>query len=65
VVVPGHGKPVGPAFVAAQRDALARVAQLHAAVAEGELDAATAERRSPYPGVRWPHGSGPGCGAHR
>jgi glyoxylase-like metal-dependent hydrolase (beta-lactamase superfamily II) len=54
VVVPGHGDPVAAGFVTAQRDDLARVAALHAAVAAGKLDAATADRRSPYPGVRWP-----------
>ena len=54
VVVPGHGDPVDPAFVAAQRAELAEVAALHAAVAAGELDAATAARRSPYPNVPWP-----------
>ena len=35
VVVPGHGDPVDPAFVAAQRAELAEVAALHAAVAAG------------------------------
>ena len=50
-VVPGHGEPVGPGFVAAQRDALAAVAELYRLVAEGELDAAAAARRSPFPGV--------------
>jgi glyoxylase-like metal-dependent hydrolase (beta-lactamase superfamily II) len=53
-VVPGHGEPVDAAFVAAQRRELAAVAALHAAVAAGELDAARAQARSPYPGVRWP-----------
>jgi glyoxylase-like metal-dependent hydrolase (beta-lactamase superfamily II) len=53
-VVPGHGDPVDAAFVAEQRDCLAEVAALHAAVAAGELDLAGAERRSPYPGVPWP-----------
>jgi glyoxylase-like metal-dependent hydrolase (beta-lactamase superfamily II) len=54
VVVPGHGDPVDAAFVAGQRDALAEVATLHAAVGRGELDTAAASRRSPYPDVPWP-----------
>jgi glyoxylase-like metal-dependent hydrolase (beta-lactamase superfamily II) len=54
VVVPGHGEPVDPEFVAHQRTELAEVAALHAAVAAGELDAATAALRSPYPDVPWP-----------
>ncbi|MFC5996725.1 MBL fold metallo-hydrolase [Pseudonocardia hispaniensis] len=54
VVVPGHGEPMTPSEVADQRDALERVAALHAAVATGALDAAEAQRRSPFPGVRWP-----------
>jgi glyoxylase-like metal-dependent hydrolase (beta-lactamase superfamily II) len=53
-VVPGHGDPVDPAFVAAQQAELAEVAALHAAVADGSLPAAEAARRSPYPGVPWP-----------
>ncbi|QYN34431.1 MBL fold metallo-hydrolase [Pseudonocardia sp. DSM 110487] len=53
-VVPGHGDPVNPAFVAGQRAELAEVAALHAAVAEGRLSAAEAAHRSPYPGVPWP-----------
>lgn len=53
-VVPGHGRPVDAAFVTAQRDELAEVAALHAAVVAGTLDAATADQRSPYPGVPWP-----------
>lgn len=52
-VVPGHGAPVDAAFVAEQRDRLAEIAVLHAAVGRGELSAAEAERRSPYPGVPW------------
>ncbi|MEJ3652861.1 MBL fold metallo-hydrolase [Actinomycetes bacterium KLBMP 9759] len=55
-VVPGHGDPVGPEFVAEQRAQLAIVAALHAAVARGELTAAAADERSPYPGVHWPTG---------
>lgn len=56
-VVPGHGDPVDPAFVAGQRAELAEVAALHAAVAEGTLSAVDAARRSPYPDVPWPLGS--------
>ena len=52
-VVPGHGDPVDAAFVAEQRDRIAEIAALHAAVARGELAAEEAERRSPYPGVRY------------
>lgn len=54
VVVPGHGDAVDAAFVAAQRDGLAEVAALHAAVAAGTLDVPTARRRSPHPCVPWP-----------
>jgi glyoxylase-like metal-dependent hydrolase (beta-lactamase superfamily II) len=54
VVVPGHGDPVDTAFVETQGAALAEAAALHAAVAAGELDAPSADRRSPLPGVRWP-----------
>jgi glyoxylase-like metal-dependent hydrolase (beta-lactamase superfamily II) len=54
VVVPGHGEPVDPGFVAAQRTELAAVAALHSAVGAGQIDAATAQARSPYPGVPWP-----------
>jgi glyoxylase-like metal-dependent hydrolase (beta-lactamase superfamily II) len=53
IVVPGHGEPVDPAFVAAQRAELAEVAVLRAAVAAGRIDAATAARRSPYPDMLW------------
>jgi glyoxylase-like metal-dependent hydrolase (beta-lactamase superfamily II) len=53
-VVPGHGDPVDPSFVARQRAELAEVAALHAAVARGALSAAEAARRSPYPDVPWP-----------
>jgi glyoxylase-like metal-dependent hydrolase (beta-lactamase superfamily II) len=52
-VVPGHGDPVDPSFVATQRAELADVAALHAAVARGALSAAEAARRSPYPDVPW------------
>ncbi|MHA6630542.1 MBL fold metallo-hydrolase [Pseudonocardia sichuanensis] len=54
VVVPGHGDPVGAAFVDRQRAELAEVATLHAAVGRGEITATEAARRSPYPGVPWP-----------
>ena len=54
LIVPGHGDPVGPAFVAEQRDRLAEVADLHGAVARGELGPGEATARAPYPGVRWP-----------
>ncbi|GAA0906502.1 MBL fold metallo-hydrolase [Pseudonocardia zijingensis] len=56
-VVPGHGEPVDPAFVAGQRAELAEVAALYDAVARGALTAAEAARRSPYPDVPWPIGS--------
>jgi glyoxylase-like metal-dependent hydrolase (beta-lactamase superfamily II) len=52
-VVPGHGNPVDPSFVATQRVELAEVAALYTAVARGSLSAAEAARRSPYPGVPW------------
>jgi glyoxylase-like metal-dependent hydrolase (beta-lactamase superfamily II) len=54
IVVPGHGDPVDPPFVATQRAELAEVAALRAAVARGSLSAAAAARRSPYSGVPWP-----------
>ncbi len=53
-LVPGHGDPMTPAQATAQRDELAVVARLCAAVAAGELDHAEADRRSPHPGVTWP-----------
>ncbi len=53
-VVPGHGDPVDPAFVASQRDDLARVAELWSAVERGDLPAEAAARSSPVPGVHWP-----------
>jgi glyoxylase-like metal-dependent hydrolase (beta-lactamase superfamily II) len=49
VVVPGHGEPAEPAFVAAQRAELAQVAALCLAVADGRLPAEEAARRGPYP----------------
>jgi len=54
VVVPGHGEPVDAAFVAEQRDRLAEVAALHAAVDRGDLPTSEATRRSPYPAIPWP-----------
>jgi Zn-dependent hydrolases, including glyoxylases len=54
IVVPGHGAPVGPEFVAQQRDRLQEVADLCARVQAGTLSAEEAARRSPYPGVPWP-----------
>jgi glyoxylase-like metal-dependent hydrolase (beta-lactamase superfamily II) len=48
-VVPGHGEPVDRAFVTAQRDELAVVAELCRAVLTGELRVADAIARSPYP----------------
>jgi glyoxylase-like metal-dependent hydrolase (beta-lactamase superfamily II) len=62
VVVPGHGDPVAPGFVAAQRAELAEVAALHAAVVNGALSAADAASRSPYPGVPWPDADAPPLG---
>lgn len=47
VVVPGHGEPVGPAFVGQARSTLATLAGLRAAVRSGRLDAETAVRRGP------------------
>ena len=52
--VPGHGDPMSRAEVEAQRDGLAEVAALHGAIRRGELDAAGAEERSPFPNVPWP-----------
>lgn len=46
-VVPGHGEPVDPAFVAAQRDALATLADLCRSVHAGELSVEQAVRASP------------------
>jgi glyoxylase-like metal-dependent hydrolase (beta-lactamase superfamily II) len=48
-VVPGHGEPVSPGFVSAQRDELAAVAALCRAVGSGTLDQADAIAASPYP----------------
>lgn len=49
VVVPGHGNPVGPDFVRAQRDEIAAVARLGTAVREGSLTERQALDSSPYP----------------
>ncbi|MGH8775316.1 MAG: MBL fold metallo-hydrolase [Jiangellaceae bacterium] len=49
VVVPGHGEPVGRDYVARQREELAAVAGLVAAVAAGKLSLREAVSRSPYP----------------
>lgn len=48
-VVPGHGEPVRPEFVAAQRDELALLGELGRAVRDGELSTTDAVRLSPYP----------------
>lgn len=49
VVVPGHGDPVGPDFVRAQRAELAAVAGLRRDHRLGRLSAEQALLRSPYP----------------
>ncbi|MDA3646482.1 MBL fold metallo-hydrolase [Saccharopolyspora indica] len=49
VVVPGHGEPVGPDFVRAQRAELAAVAELCRDHRLGLLSAEQALHRSPYP----------------
>lgn len=52
VVVPGHGEPVDPAFVEAQRGRIARVAELiHAAHAAGLDPGSALEPNRPYD---WP-----------
>jgi glyoxylase-like metal-dependent hydrolase (beta-lactamase superfamily II) len=48
-VVPGHGEPVSPEFVATQRAELAQVARLCAAVSAGDLTDAEAVTGGPYP----------------
>jgi glyoxylase-like metal-dependent hydrolase (beta-lactamase superfamily II) len=48
-VVPGHGDVVGRDFVRRQRRELAAMADLCAMVASGELPAAEALRRAPFP----------------
>jgi glyoxylase-like metal-dependent hydrolase (beta-lactamase superfamily II) len=48
-VVPGHGDVVGRDFVRGQRQELAAMAELCAGVAAGELPAAEALRRAPFP----------------
>jgi len=47
VLVPGHGEPVDPSFVAGQRDTLATLADLGRAVSAGELTTEDAVRRAP------------------
>jgi glyoxylase-like metal-dependent hydrolase (beta-lactamase superfamily II) len=49
VVVPGHGEPVSPAFVAAHRNKLTELVALCARVHSGELSEREAITRSPYP----------------
>ncbi|MGH3827708.1 MAG: MBL fold metallo-hydrolase [Pseudonocardiaceae bacterium] len=48
IVVPGHGDPVDPAFVTAQRDDLATLAELCRAVLAGEHDTPSALNASPF-----------------
>jgi glyoxylase-like metal-dependent hydrolase (beta-lactamase superfamily II) len=48
-VVPGHGDVVGRDFVRRQRAELAAMAALCATVAAGDLPAAEALRRAPFP----------------
>jgi glyoxylase-like metal-dependent hydrolase (beta-lactamase superfamily II) len=48
-VVPGHGDVVGPDFVRRQRRELAAMADLCRRVTAGELPAAAARRRAPFP----------------
>ncbi|MEU4835188.1 MBL fold metallo-hydrolase [Streptosporangium sp. NPDC023615] len=47
--VPGHGDPVGRAFVAAQQAEIAALARLCEEVTAGLVSSADAVRRSPYP----------------
>lgn len=49
VVVPGHGDPATPEFVATQRDEIALLAELCRGVHAGELTEPAALARSPYP----------------
>jgi len=49
IVVPGHGDVVGPDFVRRQRQELAAMADLCGRVVTGELPAAEALRRAPFP----------------
>ncbi len=49
VVVPGHGDVVTPAFVTAQRQELAQVAEVARDLLAGESDLETATRTGPYP----------------
>jgi glyoxylase-like metal-dependent hydrolase (beta-lactamase superfamily II) len=48
-VVPGHGDPVAPEFVATQHEELVTVAELCRAVLDGESDERDALHHSPYP----------------
>lgn len=48
-VVPGHGDPVTPDFVRAQRDHIATLAELCRSVTEGTIAAAEAVEHSPFP----------------
>lgn len=49
VVSPGHGEPVGPEFVAGQRDELTLIAELSSEVVAERCSMADALLRSPYP----------------
>lgn len=49
VIVPGHGDPVGPEFVATQRETLAILIGLRARIDAGELAEDDALARSPLP----------------
>jgi glyoxylase-like metal-dependent hydrolase (beta-lactamase superfamily II) len=49
VIVPGHGDPVDPPFVRAQRDELGTLAGLCRNVRDGSLSTTEALARSPYP----------------
>jgi glyoxylase-like metal-dependent hydrolase (beta-lactamase superfamily II) len=50
IVVPGHGDPVGAAFVTTQRDELSTLATLCRAVQAGELTTTGALQASPFAG---------------
>lgn len=49
VVVPGHGEPVDPTFVAAQRQPLVTLTSLRSQVRNGTLSLQDALARSPFP----------------
>lgn len=49
IVVPGHGDPVGPGFVAAQHAELAHLAALCRSVRRGDITEERALHDSPYP----------------